>query len=1098
MNDVTPPPDAVLIAGPVGSGKTEAAIDAIVQAREIGAAFSTIWVLLATGEQIHSFRQRLLARSPDTVQFGIEFFNFYDLYGRLLDLAQNPQRQIENTTRYQILRHVADELKTRGELEFFDGIATLPGFIGLVAGLIHELKQGLVMPEIFESVARRRGPKDRDLARLYSAYQDFLQDRRLVDRHGAGWLAVQYLENNVASDQPLPQRISMLIVDGFDQFNGVQVRLLNALAPLVERTVLTLTTEPGRHFRRFEQARSRLLAQGPGLWREQAIPQGVRPPALDHLVRSLFTLQPARLPADGTVSLIEAPDVDCEVQAVLRRVKRLLLDGVDPESITVLVRRLGPYGGVLRETARAYGLPLVVRARLRLRENPAVAAVLSLIDLHALDFPRRELIDTLHSPYLDPPDLTPGQIAGLERISLARQVVRGRAIWLDALARSDQPYTDEDGDDLPALDTAEAAALYHAAAQHFERLTPPAAGTVYEFTDWIMALLGPDPAADTLDAADDVPPEPAPPREHFNVLARVRASGDAERITRDIAAIAELRRVLAGLRTAHDLVDRDALAWNDFRAELELAVQWAEVTPPGGLSRVGRVLVTDVLEARGLPHDHVFILGLAEGEFPAPEPHDALYQASERVALAALNIDLQTAAERTDDMSLFYQAVGLARQSLTLSRYFIDDSGAPCPPSPYWNAVRAALEITQVERFPVGAAPTLDEAATLSEAAVALAAAFTGEHILPGQIDPAGVYNALLATPAWLNVLCGRAIEAQREDTGIPFDHYSGRLSDPGLIAVAAQFVGPGRTWSATQLNDYGLCPFRYFARRLLKLEALQEPEEGPDVMQRGSLNHAILEETYREIAADKLSITPENTGIALGILHTVAESIFADAPRRWGFRPSPVWEQDCIQMLRRLEWLIRQDFGDKSPFAPGKKNPIAGAVAGETRFSLWHEASFGFDEYPPLVLDGPAGPVRIRGKIDRMDQVGGSVFVMDYKSGSTTYSVEDMIEGRNVQMLVYILAAQQLLNIANRGLRVVGGFFWHIGPRKTSGEVLAVDEAVARAQERLHENILAARDGRFVVRPTKYKDGRCAAPCDYAPLCRVSRGYLRKREESS
>jgi ATP-dependent helicase/DNAse subunit B len=184
------------------------------------------------------------------VQFGVEFFNFETLYVRLLDLLGDPQRQVEDTARFQILRCVAATLRESGQLELFGQIAHRPGFLGLLAGLIHELKQGLVQPDRFTQVAQQ--PKDRDLARIYAAYQSFLQQKNLVDRHGAGWLAIDHLERG----NRLPVRVDLLVVDGFDQFNRVHTRLLAALARQVSRTVLTLTGSPdgGRRFRRLRPA----------------------------------------------------------------------------------------------------------------------------------------------------------------------------------------------------------------------------------------------------------------------------------------------------------------------------------------------------------------------------------------------------------------------------------------------------------------------------------------------------------------------------------------------------------------------------------------------------------------------------------------------------------------------------------------------------------------------------------------------------------------------------------------------------------------------------------------------------------------------------
>ncbi|HML21752.1 MAG TPA: hypothetical protein PKD09_08900, partial [Aggregatilinea sp.] len=733
------PPDATLIAGPVGCGKTERALDEVVRARTFGSAFGAIWVLLATGLQRNAFRERLVAASDDAVQFGVEIFDFYTLYARLLDLAGDPQRQLDESARHHVLRAVGEELRDRDGLEVFGQIAHLPGFVAEIGSLISELKQGLVTPEALASGAHNA--RERDLAQIYAHYQEFLLRHQLVDRHGAGWLALEHVER----EPKLASHVQLLVVDGFDQFNALHARLVSALARQVKRTVLTLTrtdSAPGRHFVRLDQTWKRMDAAAPDLWQRESLDGcGLeRPPALDHLMESLFRMRADCVPGRGGVRLIEAPDPVREVQMTLRQVKRLLLDGTKPDEIAVVARNMARYGGALRETARAYGLPLVVREETPLRENPVVAAVLELIALAEADFPRREAIDSLHSPYLSAPDLSAEQIALVERISFRQVVVRGRETWLDAIRAAVVAVPDEDGE-LPSdvVDPLEAGALRDALARHFDRVTPPPEGTVRALAGWIMALVGPDPAERDDEISEDEPvPSPDGPREHFDVLACVRDAPDAERVARDVAALGVLRDVLAGICAAHDLVDGDAepvvMPWRSFRAEMDLAIQGATVTPTGGLSRLGRVLATDVFELRGLPHAHVFVLGMAQGEFPAPVADATLIQDVERAELIGQEILLPVAAERADDMSLFYQVVGQARATLTLSRATVDDKGAPLEPSPYWRAVRAAVDVPEedIERMAVGAAPTLADAATVGEAAVALATAFNR-----GDSDPA-------------------------------------------------------------------------------------------------------------------------------------------------------------------------------------------------------------------------------------------------------------------------------------------------------------------------------------------------------------------------
>ncbi|HEX3050928.1 MAG TPA: PD-(D/E)XK nuclease family protein, partial [Aggregatilineaceae bacterium] len=268
---------------------------------------------------------------------------------------------------------------------------------------------------------------------------------------------------------------------------------------------------------------------------------------------------------------------------------------------------------------------------------------------------------------------------------------------------------------------------------------------------------------------------------------------------------------------------------------------------------------------------------------------------------------------------------------------------------------------------------------------------------------------------------------------------------------------------------------------RLLKLEAFKEPEEGPDIMQIGTINHEILEKTYTRIADEDLIITADNLSQAQAILHDVAGAVFAQAPRKHGFRPTPLWDQECAAMLRRLDWLIRLDFEDFNPL----KLP-----AGSERRPFWQEVEFGRHGQPFLVIDGEAGPVLVRGVIDRVDRAGDQIIIMDYKTGARPHPTDDMIAGRDVQMMIYLLAAQELLARHNLPYELAGGLFWHIRSRTTSGDIHANDPAIETARQVLHHNILRARQGDFAVHPT---NGQCAAYCEFGPLCRVSRAYHRK-----
>jgi ATP-dependent helicase/nuclease subunit B len=1072
-----------LLLAPVGAGKTELLLNRLAQTAENSsrATFPKIWVLLPTRRQEDAFRQRLIERGRP-VYFHVEFFNFYRLYGRLLDIARQPHRRLDDTARYRILRKAIAESKRKGELEYFGKIAHTAGFIRNVSTFIDELKQNLVTPQDFGSASNT--DKDRDLARIYASYQKQLVDYDLVDTEGEGWLALEKLRE----DQQIARDVELLLVDGFDQFNPLQAQLLSLLDERAGDTWVTLPTVPGRENTvgsRFTAARQQLARASSNVQEENLDVHGEsRHPALRHLGRYSFTHHSLQIPSDGCLTLMEAADPVAEVAALLRHVKRLLLvDGCSPEDILIAVRDWERYGSLLASQARTYGIPVALHYGEKLSENPAILALLNLLELSEHDFRRRDLLDTLRSPYFIIPGIEAADVDLLERVSQMQLVVGGRANWLDAIqAAAVRLPEDEEGEtEFEPIDPADAERLSAALEDFFNVMTPPPEAPTGDYVRWLENLIGSDAVADPDEDPDTT-------ERHWYTVSMLRATrSEAARraiVDRDLVALHELKKVMRSLFAAHVLfkaLGADSLVtWPIFLADFRQAIDRATVNR--ATSRTGCVLITTVADARGLPHRHVFIPGLSEGIFPAPAPEDPLYLDSERRELTERGIRLETSAERSADEGLFYELIGLARDSLTLSRPTVLN-GAPWPESHLWRNIRElytdSADILARHRVPLGAVVSPVDAATEFEAMLAAADGLNAAEPPPVTVS---AYNWLMeqGAPAWTRVRLGRWVEATRMSWG-PHDQYSGRLRDGALIEWAAGQLSPRRVWSATQMNEYGLCGFRFFAKRLLSLEAFEEPEDGINVRQRGTINHDILESTYRRLAEQGLSITPENTELAVDTLHQVAAESFRRAPTKLHFRPTPLWEQEKRAMLRKLEALVRLDFSSASP--------IQKRFGDEERQVFRLEMPFqqAESEVLPLPVDGALNGLLVRGRIDRIDRQGDHVIIVDYKSGSTKIPTKEMEQGRNFQMMLYLLAARAML--ADEGLDVKGGLFWHLTSLEASGDI-ALDEAgeasVVAALSRLEHHIERGRQGDFTVRASKLHDGLCSHYCEFGQFCRV------------
>ncbi len=1032
---------AEILIGPAGSGKTAYLINRILHTAQDD--WDEIWVVLPTRVQEDAFRAGLVAQAP--VLFNVHFFGIYDLYARLLDIVGQPQRTLRPSAVRRILRAIITHEHAADNLRYYHRIATRPGFVALVEGFIRELKQGVVRHDDFRQLTVAGSDKDRDLAHIYAAYQQFLVKHQLADRDGAGWVSLDALN----AEAGLLGGVGLLAVDGFDQFTPLQARLLSAVAHQVRAACVMLNDD--------EHPLTRLQEADAGVWTVRDLPPQANP----------------RPPA--TLRGLEAPDPTSEARAVMREVKRVLAQGeASPEQMLIVTREPARYAAPLRSAARAYGVPLVMRYDDAVRDNPAVRSLLALIDLHAADFPRRDLLDLLKSPYFEIPYLSREHIDQLERLSMFHAIVRGAEAWLHYAGQSeDMLDLDAPDEAIPAGDAELAAAL----AAFFARITPPQQATPAAYVAWLEALLGPDPQDET--QAD------APTTDHLDFYGAVRAGAAAGTVARDLHALHSLRAALADLLATGALLNAfapdiapQAMPWAHFRAELELVLGEAKLGGAANRSRLGRVLATSIYEARGLPHEVVFILGLAEGAFPARQSDDPLYSEHERASFAAQGIELERAADRDRDAALFAQMCALAQRTLILSRPTVDEGGNPWSASVFWD--RTLGPDAAVDRLSLGAAPDITEAANPRELAVGLARAL---NVAPQDIpDAAWRAAAHLQAGDWgWRIWHGRRIERDRERHDLPFDAYGGILRDPALLEVVQRRLGPGRQWSATQFNDLGQCGFRFFSKRLLALDAYEEPEAGLTAIQIGNIYHRVLEMTYAELGVQGLSISPEHLEAALTILDEQAAQVFATAPRDDGFQVDGLWQQRQIDILEKLRALLRLDFSEDSP---------VNALLSGPRHTYAVEQAFGYEDAPPLEIPGPAGTLLARGYIDRIDTDGESIAVLDYKSGSTP-SKKDMQEGRNFQMLLYLLAAQRLAQ--RDGQAVAGGLFWGIGGNKEGGRITFDDEAVQTAQAILHAAVQAARAGDFANRPRKLTNGKCAHYCEFSRLCRVNRASLRK-----
>ena len=293
------------------------------------------------------------------------------------------------------------------------------------------------------------------------------------------------------------------------------------------------------------------------------------------------------------------------------------------------------------------------------------------------------------------------------------------------------------------------------------------------------------------------------------------------------------------------------------------------VKPPP--RRYGSVFVGSVDSARGLSFQVVFIPGLAERVFPRKIIEDPILPDEQRRDTATAGLTTRRDRVELERLALRI-ALGSARERAYLSYPRIDvQQSRPRVPSFYaLEALRAAE----------GTLPGFEEIAARAESTTRARLGWPAPERPEAAIDEAEYDLALLASLVeandegatgrahyllTANSHLARALRARSRRWLRRWTQNDG-LVDPDELArqSIANHQFSARSFSATALQNYASCPYRFFLSAILRLELRQEPAaiEVIDPLTRGSLFHETQFEVLTALKA--AGLLPLRVGASL------------------------------------------------------------------------------------------------------------------------------------------------------------------------------------------------------------------------------------------
>lgn len=683
-------------------------------------------------------------------------------------------------------------------------------------------------------------------------------------------------------------------------------------------------------------------------------------------VRSLYRPATEETPTvtteDANITFEEPATEREEVRLAARRVRELLAEGVDPETIGVVVTDRATYRSLLAEVFSAYEIPFTFVNEIGIEQTLVGNAVQSLLDLTS----EESQTGALHA-------LASNPLVSLDAFDIETPVLT------TAITQTTEQTLGAVLDTLYAEDHDQTAA-------GVRELVAPVTDTDSGLVPFTKSL---EDVLDKLGLADGVAAyqQPGTPT-------------GSHRPAYEESAWSAVQRVLGSFEPVAPYLTETKPAGRVRRAILAELVSGPRQQP-------GYVRVLPIAEAELASFEHLFALGLTAGYFPSDSETMAFFEA---VNDADEEFGREDTGQRTQ--YIFGSLItGSTNVILSTPQHTVD--GAEHMPAPVLSELKRYVDDTVTG---ADSDPPLVSSEDVQQAYTSWAV--NEEFDTPtrpadtlstadGLSPTAQTFAAQGATGMW-----------RRSQPGVT--NHEAQLADTVDIVYPDTRREP---FSPSALEDYARCPYVFLMKQVLGFEEDYGDDEGLTRADRGIYIHTVLASFYRQLRTEfdqpvDLSTVPQDTleTTLLDVALTELDEIAAV--------DSPFERRTIGRLLAGLgtaddnpyyEFGGAETDGLFARFLETEIDSQAGVATQPTYFEgAISTDRDGVEELSadPVPIDTPSGSVTVRGITDRVDTSTGQpreMHIRDYKTGQTPGRA-DIAGGTKLQLPVYGLALETAL----------------------------------------------------------------------------------------
>ena len=360
----------------------------------------------------------------------------------------------------------------------------------------------------------------------------------------------------------------------------------------------------------------------------------------------------------------------------------------------------------------------------------------------------------------------------------------------------------------------------------------------------------------------------------------------------------------------------------------------------------------------------VFILGANEGEFPANVSSGGLLSEADRIVLHNNNFDLYSFGETLNFQERYfaYMAASVASENLYVTYVGFGNNNSE-------SAIVSSLKsiFPNIDEISYSDIPKLDLIESRSTAFELMAESFNENtefsESLKEYFSNDGRYDAV-------------KLLAENSDVKIKNTDTATALFSKDMYI------------SASKVEDYFNCAFRYFCK--FGLGAKPRERAQMNAMETGTVIHYVLEKIISEIGSKALA---QKSSLEIKVL---VEKYLSEYLNFQLGNSDEFTGRFKYQFMRLSKMLVS----------------VVNRLKDEFSQSLFEAKAFELKidkdgEVKPQIVNLNDGTLQIRGSIDRVDvyENNGTKYirVVDYKSGTKHFSLEDVLYGLNLQMFIYL-----------------------------------------------------------------------------------------------